>query len=143
MTELINFKKDHLLELLEEDNNHYLGGILSSPHAEAIENLGTAFTVMRDDGKVICCGGITDYWPGRGEIWCVFTKNCTKEFIAIHRAGLKIIKNYAGKRIEAAVEIGFEKGHRWIRALGFTLDAPFLKSYLPTGGDVALYSITK
>ncbi len=144
MIEVVSFKKEHMKELLAEPHNHYLGALLSDVQLEATEKTGMAQTVLRrSDKKVLCCGGVTEYWPGRGECWCTFTKDCKKEFVAIHRVALRLFDMYPGNRIEASVAINFNEGHRWIKALGFKLDAACLKKYLPDGGDVSLYSRVK
>ncbi len=128
-------------ELLKEPHNNYLEAYLTGQQLEETEKIGFCKTVIRkSDGKVLCCGGVTEYWPGRGEGWCVFTKDCKKEFVAIFRAAASVFDFYPGRRVEAAIAVNFNEGHRWIKGLGFKLDAPLLKSYLPDGGDVSLYS---
>lgn len=144
MVEVVPFKKEHMLELLKEPHNQWLGTAISEAQMEATEKTGMAQTVLRKStGKVLCVGGVTEYWPGRGECWCTFTKDCKEEFVLIHRVALRLFESVPVRRIEASVAINFNEGHRWIKALGFTLDAPLLKAYLPGGGDVALYSKVK
>jgi len=94
-----------------------------------------------DDERPVMCGGITQYWQGRGEAWAVFDPDCRKQFLGIHKITKRLLLESGVKRIEASVKIGFDHGHRWIKALGFKLDAELLKSYLPDGSDVSLYSM--
>lgn len=143
MLETVKYKKEHMQALLKDGIESYLSE-MTEEQMGALEFADYIFTLIRkSDNKVVACGGIANYWPGRGEIWGTFSKDCQKEFIAIHRFSLKIIREWKGRRIEAAVATEFSRGHRWMRALGFKVEAPLLKSYLPNGGDVVLYSIIK
>ena len=128
--------------LLKEPHNHFLATILKPEQIQATEDIAHAFTVM-DDDRVLACGGVTDYWPGRGECWATFTKDVKKEFVLITRAAKTVIDSYPGRRVEASVRCDFEEGHRWIRLLGFKLEAERLEKYLPDGSDVSLYSKVK
>lgn len=144
MIEIVPFKKEHMHELLREPHNHFLKTLLTEAQLEATEHTGLAQTVLRKStGKVLCCGGVTEYWPGRGECWCTFTQDCRSEFVAITRTAIRLFESVPVKRIEAAVELHFNEGHRWIKALGFKLDAPLLQAYFPDGKDAVLYSRVK
>ena len=38
-------------------------------------------------------------------------------------------------RVEFTVRADFEKGHRWAKMLGFTVESPLLRAYGPLGED--------
>lgn len=80
------------------------------------------------------------YWEGRGEAWAIIDDDCKKEFLTIHNFAKRFFEICPLKRIEATVDAGFSPGHRWVKMLGFKLEAPLLKSYLPNGGDSSLYA---
>lgn len=143
MTEVVAYKKEHMQELLKDENNKFLVGTVTEAIMVANES-AHAFTVLeKSTGKVLACGGVAEYWPGRGECWATFSGDWKRYKKSIHRVAKTVMDLYPGRRIEASIMIGFEDGHRWIKALGFKLDAPLLKAYLPDGGDVSLYSRVK
>lgn len=98
-----------------------------------------AFTAVNEHGRVVCCGGVVEYWAGRGEAWAIFDKNCKKEFMSIYRKALKFLKGCPVKRIEAVVNLGFCDGMRFVQALGFEVEAPVMKSYDVYGRDCSLW----
>lgn len=144
MIEVVKFKKEHMTELLKEPHNKLLAPLLTEEYCAAIEFAGNAITIFRKDDKhVLGCGGIALYWPGRGEGWAVFTEHCKREFVPIFRQVKRIVETFPCTRIEAAIDVNFKTGHRWIKLLGFKLDAERLEGYLPDGGAVSLYSRVK
>lgn len=102
-----------------------------------------AYTIFGEDGQVLLCGGVTDCWPGRGMAWAVLNLDCRHHFISIHNMAKRFFEACPIRRIEAAVEVGFEAGHRWVNALGFQLEAARLRSYFPDGRDASLYARVK
>jgi hypothetical protein len=95
------------------------------------------------DGKLMACGGVNKYWENRGEAWAIFDPNCRMYFLALHKAFLKLIDGCPFIRVEASVDCDFRAGHRWMKALGFQMEAPRLRHFLPNGHDAALYSKVK
>ncbi len=102
-------------------------------------------TIMLD-GRPLVCAGILPVWEGRGYIWSFFSSRMTPRlFVAAHRLARQFVENAPFKRIEAAVEVGFDAGHRWLEMLGFTCETPttVARSYLPNGADCLLYARIK
>lgn len=131
-------------ELLKEPQNKHLIGYLRYENLVQMEKDGLNYAILcGETGQVLFCGGVTEYWKGRGECWAVFHHSVKKKFLEIHRCVVRYFEMVDVKRIEATVKLDFDEGHRWIKALGFTLEAPRLKCYYPTGDDVALYSRVK
>lgn len=131
-------KADDLKKLLERRAKSFLGVGLTEAQVislEASEHTYTAFF----DGKPIICGGVTEYWRNRGEAWAVVDPECRQHFVSIHSAVKRFLDICPVTRVEAAVEIGFEAGHRWVRALGFKYEATCRK-FLPDGQTALLYS---
>jgi hypothetical protein len=125
--------------LTAEDALTLRKGVFSEKQLEALEANPFAYSVFID-GALKMCAGITPYWEGRGEAWAIFGKTSRREFLALHNAGKKILGMCSLKRIEAAVDVDFTAGHRWVQALGFELEAARLKAFLPNGHDVSLYA---
>ena len=61
-------------------------------------------------------------------------------FVALTKAAKRILGSMPYRRLEADVACDFAQGHRWLRMLGFTMEAPRMVAYLPDGTDSALYA---
>lgn len=116
-------------------------GSIDNANFEFIEKMGNTFTIEQD-GRVIAYGGVQSYWHNRGEAWINIAMNQHVNFLGIHRIAKDFLEEKLREinRIEAAVVIGFESGHRWVKLLGFEMEAPRLRKYLPNGSDCALYA---
>lgn len=144
MIEVADFRKEFMQALMNEPHNVYLKPLIGEPQLKALEHAKLSYAILDADTKqVLFCGGVSEYWKGRGECWAVFHAAVKKDFVLIHRAVKRYFDMVQVKRIEAAVKTDFIEGHRWIKSLGFSLEAACLKSYLPDGSDVALYSRVK
>lgn len=138
MITMENFKAEHIDEMT--DQVEQVVGRLTSKNAKGYEEYSDARTMRDLDGRVVCCAGIRKIWDGRGEAWAVFDKKVRNEFLSVHRIVRKFLDASPLKRVEASVFVDFEAGHRWVKALGFKLEAPSRKGYWPGGIDAALYS---
>jgi hypothetical protein len=138
MIEVVRYEAWHLRELVAQPAQTALKGTVSPEQAAAVEG-PLSFTALAD-GRPVCCAGIVEYWPGRGEAWAFLAADCRKELRAITNAMRRFLEVCPVRRVEAAVDVDFEPGHRWCRLLGFKLEASLLKAYLPEGGDVSLYA---
>lgn len=133
----------HLTELQDQGSIEFLRPYLQESNKVALA-AAQSFTAIADDGKILFCAGLVEYWAGRAEAWAIFDKKiCKPYFLQIHHAVKRFLNISSTRRIEAAVDIGFKEGHRWALALGFKLDAPLLVAYRPDGGDCSLYSRVK
>lgn len=133
------FKAEHMKELKEQEAMAYLKPYMTGDHLLSTEKSPFSFTATSKD-RVIACAGLVEYWPGRAEAWAVLSPDCKREFLSLHGAVREFLDSAPVRRIEAAVKIGFYPGHRWVRALGFQLEAPLMKCFLVDGTDCALYS---
>lgn len=138
MIEVIRYEARHLRELTLQPAQTALRGLVSAEHAAAVEG-PLSFTALSGE-RPVCCAGVVEYWPGRGEAWAFLAADCRKEFRAVTAAVRRFLEVCPVRRVEAAVDVDFEPGHRWARLLGFTMEAPLMRSYLPDGGDCALYA---
>jgi hypothetical protein len=132
----------HLKKLMEQENFNAMKLYAKEESLVQAASSPDSYTAMLGD-EVMLSAGVHQYWDGRGEAWAMFNNNCKKHFLTLHN----IIKRYfdltSYRRIEAAVEVDFEPGHRWVKALGFQLEANVLKSYTPDGKDCSLYAKIK
>lgn len=134
------FKARDLEWLMEQPRHEHLKKHVRLESLPVLEKAPHAYTVFSDDGKVMACGGLADYWENRAEVWAVLNENVRPHFVALHGFAKRLLEYAPFRRIEAAVEKECQFGHRWVKALGFELEAPLLKRYLPNGNDCSLYA---
>lgn len=143
MLALAEFHPDHVARLLAQPGAAWLKPWAAHGELDALRE-GPAFTGYDADGRVLGCAGVLPYWSGRGEAWALLDHALVKpHFRAIHLAVRRFLTIVPLRRIEASVDAGFANGHRWVRALGFTLEAASRPGYRPDGGDCALYALVK
>lgn len=136
----VKMEEEHLEQLIEQPGTRHFKQFVTPEQIKTLAAGKFAYAMITATGRVICCGGVVEYWPNRGEAWAIFDTRCRKEFIAIHNHVKRLIKICPWKRIEAAVNVEFDAGHRWAKALGFKMEAENMKAYRPDGGDSALYA---
>lgn len=137
----VKLKAEHLADLLSRKAKLWGGG-LSHEQMLSLEGSGHSYTILLGD-RPLLCAGVVEYWKGRGESWAIFDPECRRHFVEIHHIVKKYLDDCPVRRIEAAIQVDFTAGHRWIKALGFKLDAEKLEAFLPNGNDVSLYSMVK
>lgn len=138
MISVVPYKADHFAALLAQDGMAYLGEEFSLGQAKALE--GThAFTALAGE-TVLCCAGVVEYWPNRGEAWAFVSPHIKPYMVAVTCAVRRFLRVAPIRRIEAGVVVGFDEGIRWVRALGFQPASPWpMKAYKPDGTDCWLY----
>lgn len=103
-------------------------------------------TLMRD-GKPLVCGGVVPMWENRALAWCFFDgRFCPREFRTIHGYAKAFLDALPFRRVEAAVVVDFEAGHRWVKALGFACETPppaRMRAFQADGADCLLYARVK
>ena len=100
------------------------------------------WTALEGD-EVLGVGGVMAIWEGRGTVWSILGVGARAHFVELHRACRKILDDAPQKRLESDCLCSFPAGHRWLRMLGFRLEAACARSYYPDGSDASLYSRVK
>lgn len=130
---------------------HFDGFVPQVPQAEcyrlalasslpAMEH-GLNFTVL-DAGVPIASGGAVDQTAGRCTLWAFLsTLVRPRHFVAIHRRVRQFVDEVPFRRIEAAVDVEFVNGHRWMQALGLEREG-LMRAYAH-GRDHVLYARVK
>lgn len=130
---LVPFKRWHFAWLYEKglpaDGMDFLPSLETMRHLE--EN--GAWTAQVD-GVPVACGGLIMQWPGRYQAWMVLNEDTGRYMRWLTRAVQARLAMTKG-RVEATVRADFDKGHRWVRLLGFEVEAPLLRRYGPEGED--------
>lgn len=86
------------------------------------------------DGQPMACGGLLLQWPGRYTAWTYLNELAGPHMRFITRAVQEKLDRIVG-RVETTVRSDFEKGHRWMRILGFEVETERMKGYGPEGED--------
>lgn len=134
---IVPLKKWHLDNLDMQESQLYIAKWLTPEMKACLEN-SLSFAGM-DGERVLGCAGIIEMWEGRGAVWSMLSGSIGRQFVAVHRAVSGFLDASHYRRLEATVDVGFEEGVRWIEMLGFRLETPCMKGYLPNGGDAAMY----
>lgn len=143
--QIVAFKPEHLRLLVLQDAQEYFGAEINrAGYGEYLRDAGQAFTALVGD-TVLGCGGCVEIWPDRAQIWALISKDAGRHMIGIHRAVEGFLKQAKWRRIEAAVDVGFDEGLRWLELLGFCNETPHapLRAYRPNGGDSYLFARVK
>jgi RimJ/RimL family protein N-acetyltransferase len=99
-----------------------------------------AATLMRD-GRPVACAGALEFWENRALVWSWLSDDVTaRDFRVVHGYAKRFLEGLPFRRLEAAVDVGFEAGHRWVKALGFRCEAPRMEAFEIDGRDSALYA---
>lgn len=137
--EVVKFEAEDMDKLLETEAMAYLKAYLPPDNSKLLAKEEHSWTMKIDD-QVVLCAGVVKKHETRGEAWAVVDKRCRREFLHVHNAVKRFYEICPVRRVEAYVDVGFLPGHRWVKALGFKLEAEVLKAYRPGGGDVSLYA---
>lgn len=140
--EIVPFRAAHLRYLALQSAQAYASSELSKPeYGEMLEGLGESFTAIHD-GQVIGCAGIWRVWENRSHVWALLSPDAGRHFVAIHRAVRDKLNSMTDRRIEAAVDVGFTEGVRWMKMLGFEREGT-MRCYTPAGNDSDLFARVK
>lgn len=136
MTKIVRFKVEHYGLVLAQGSTNPFD---ISDKLKSLEDAKFSYTIFSGD-RAVSCGGLYEYWDGRAEAWIIFAKNIRHDFLAVFRVARKFFDDCSVRRIEATVACDSAQGHRWLRALGFQLEAARMPKYYPDGSDGSLYA---
>jgi RimJ/RimL family protein N-acetyltransferase len=136
--EIVPYKAEHLLSMEIQPGQYANLPFVTGPNAKALE-VPYSYTIIADDIP-IAVGGIIEYTPERALMWSFLDHRAGRHFISLHRSVSRLLEILPYRRIEAECDCDFSAGHRWLKKLGFKLEAPRMRAYLQNGGDAALYA---
>lgn len=128
---------EHFDRIRLQPAQQYIRGWMNREIQEAWVNLGAL--ALLDGEEVLMLYGAFEMWEGRGVLWGLLAEGIGSRFTALHRESLAFVEGLPFRRLEATVDAGFTQGERWIKMLGFRLETPCMRGYLPNGGDAAMY----
>jgi len=138
---VVPFKAEHLLGMQLQRGQEYCAPHITEAYAKALEGVH-AFTGMVD-GVPIGVGGVVELWDNRALLWSFIDRRAGPHFISVHRATKMFLETLPYRRIEAECDCEFAAGHRWLKKLGFEMEAPRMRAFRIDGGDSALYARVK
>jgi hypothetical protein len=127
-----------MMRMVLQPAQSYLYPLLGPDEARDLEGRW-AFSGIRDDGEVLICGGLLEYWKNRDYLWACLSVYAAPHLITITRGVRKLLAEAPHERVEVAVDLEFEEGHRWARMLGLELETPRARKFMDNGADAALY----
>lgn len=139
MFEIIRFEPEHVIPLIAQPMNTKLQHWYDSGYAAQLRQHTVCFT-GRVNGEVMMCAGIAPLWKSRGYLWVVLSENIKAHSVSVYRGARKWLKVQPYNRIEMDSPVDFELGHRRAEWLGFKLEIPVAKKYLPDGSDASVYA---
>lgn len=138
---VVPYKAEHLLALKLQPGQGYCLRYVTPEYAAQLES-AHAFTALEGD-QVVAVGGIAEIWQNRGLAWTFIDRRAGAWFPALHKIVKRFLDEAPFRRIEAETACEFEQGHRWLRMLGFHLEAERMQAFRVDGGDSALYARVK
>lgn len=138
MISRVPLKIEHVIQLKEIGALTYLTNHVDTEKLKVLVNQPHSFAAV-DGEEVLACLGVIEYWKGRGEAWAFFRQNIGARFVSIHRQVVSFLDSVDVRRIEACVEVDFERGHRWIKQLGFVMECPLMPFYQINGQSSSRY----
>lgn len=135
----VPFEAEHVFNMELQPAQTWLFDYLAIENLRPLENMWA--TTLMEDGTPILCGGPMVFWHNRALMWSfISTKVSRDKFLRVH----KRVKNYLDSlpfaRLEATVDVDFKAGHRWMKSLGFKMEAARMVGYDFDGRDCALYA---
>lgn len=101
-----------------------------------------SWSVLRGT-EVLVCAAIVECAPHRAKVWSVVSEAAGPHLYQISRIALQEMKKLPYTRLEATVDCEFEAGHRWMKVLGFELEAERMRLFSDDKRDHALYARIK
>jgi hypothetical protein len=138
---VVPFRAWHMMAMQLQDSQQWYTSYLTEEYARFFE-MTNSFSALVD-GVPVFCGGAVELFKERALLWSFVGRHAGEHFIAIHRGVAKFIEGLPYKRLEADCDADFKQGHRWLKSLGFVLEAPRMRAYRMDGGDSSLYAKVK
>lgn len=136
MIKVCDFNSRHMLRI---DADNKSAADLDPTLLRQLTRGGRAYSAIDDvTHEVLMCVGATEVWEGRWIIWALMAKGSAGRMIRLTSIARRLLNTVSG-RLEAYVVPEFELGHKWAQLLGFTCETPRAKSFMPGGGDAAIY----
>ena len=142
MLEVVDFKREHFLNLSHNDITNLFIPFITEEHIAALEKTEYAKSFLDEKGDVVICCGLALHWKDRAEAWAMLRSDCKNHMVTIHRTVRYFLDVVDIKRIEAVATPG-NTSIRWLGLLGFKRESSLMKNYFPGGESGILYARVK
>lgn len=139
---VIPYEAKHLFAFNLQEGQKDTLCMLSPQYAQFLEGQ-FAFTALDEEGKIVAVGGLAEMWEGRALAWMLIDRDAGKHFVALHKVVKHMLAIAPYRRIEANAAVEFPEAHRWLRMLGFEVEAPLLRAFRGDGGDSSMYALVR
>lgn len=136
------FKHGDVQRMVAQPSQVFLRETMSNLQGTQFLAQGDAFTAV-EGTDIVGCAGVFFLHSNYGQAWALLADGFCDKFISVHRAAKRYFDEHPASRIEAYVDIEFEPGHRWVKLLGFEVEAARVRKYRVDGGDSTLYARIK
>lgn len=139
---VVSFKAEHLLTMQLQAGQRGIKAFITEEYAKALEER-FAFTALDDEGEVVAVGGVQELWENRALAWSFIDQRAGKHLVALHKLVRDFLDMVPYRRVEAETACEFAPGHKWLKMLGFHMEAERMVAFRVDGGDSALYARVK
>lgn len=138
----VSFRAEHLFQMrFQPAQEQFRSRLVEQRDLQMLENEWGG-TLMQD-GRPLVCAIVIPMWADRVLLSTFLSDRVSpKNFIGLHRQAKQFLNSLPFKRIEAAVDVDFCQGHRWVAMLGFQKEADRMKCFLDNR-DWALYALVR
>lgn len=138
---IVPYQPEHLLKLQLQDGQAFFQEAITPALAQSIAG-PFVFSAFIDE-RPVAVFGVSELWENRGIAWSFISADAGPQFATLHKAAVRLLNLVPFRRVEADTPCEFTQGHRWLRMLGFELEAERMVAHRPDGGDSALYAKVK
>lgn len=135
---IVPFEAEHFAQMRVQDAQKWMHQNLTVADLKGLE--GPHAGTLMVDGVPLACAGALLYWPDRALVWSFLSSRVDRtNIMTVHAEAQRFIDGLPYRRLEASVVVGFEQGHRWMRLLGFEVEAPLQRAFNVDGSDCVGY----
>lgn len=110
---------------------------MTPEYAHALEVAGHAFSAWAGS-VVVAAAGVVHFWPGRAQVWGMFSDQMPRYGALVHRHVLRYIQAHPVRRLECVIDPGFPASIEWAKRLGFRCETRMQK-YGVHGQDMLMF----
>lgn len=137
--DIVDFEAKHARELMRAGAEASYFAEFGENIFDHLEGVEYCYTGVFDD-KILFCTGLVPLGPHKAEAWTLFRPNSKKDFSKTFYAVRRLLMVAPFDRIEARIRCDNAPAHRWIKLLGFQLEAERMRKSSIFGHDESLYS---
>ncbi|MDP3939806.1 MAG: hypothetical protein Q8R92_16940 [Deltaproteobacteria bacterium] len=135
---VVPFEAEHYGQMEIQPAQERMRQLVAAADLKSLE--GPYAVTLMDDGKPLICAGALLYWKDRALVWSFLSSRVGRRNMAVvHREAMRFLDALPIRRLEASVDVGFEQGHRWMKMLGFEVEAPLQRRFQVDGTDCVGY----